>query len=62
MTINRMREYWKEFSKLFNKPTKEEQLQIASGIRQRFFMEGLLHEKYTFEKFINVLEGKEELG
>lgn len=62
MTINRMREYWKEFSKLFNKTTKEEQLQIASGIRQRFFMEGLLHEKYTFEKFINVLEGKEELG
>ena len=55
-TIERMKEYWKDFKHLFNKTSKGEQLQIASGIRQRFFAEGLLHEKITFDEWISKLE------
>ena len=55
-TIKRMQEYWKDFKYLFEKTSKGEQLQMASGIRQRFFAEGLLHEKMTFEEWISKLE------
>ena len=55
-TMERMKEYWKDFKHLFNKTSKGEQLQIASGIRQRFFNEGLLHEKITFDEWISKLE------
>ena len=55
-TMERMKEYWKDFKHLFNKTSKGEQLQIASGIRQRFFAEGLLHEKMTFDEWISKLE------
>ena len=55
-TIKRMQEYWKDFKHLFNKTSKGEQLQIASGIRSRFFSEGLLHEKITFDEWISKLE------
>ena len=55
-TMERMKEYWKDFKHLFNKTSKGEQLQIASGIRQRFFAEGLLHEKITFDEWISKLE------
>ena len=55
-TMERMKEYWKDFKHLFNKTSKGEQLQMASGIRQRFFAEGLLHEKMTFDEWISKLE------
>lgn len=55
-TIKRMQEYWKDFKYLFEKTSKGEQLQMASGIRQRFFAEGLLHEKMTFDEWISKLE------
>ena len=55
-TMERMKEYWKDFKYLFEKMSKGEQLQIASGIRQRFFNEGLLHEKMTFDEWISKLE------
>ena len=55
-TMERMKEYWKDFKYLFNKMSKGEQLQIASGIRSRFFSEGLLHEKITFDEWISKLE------
>lgn len=55
-TMERMKEYWKDFKYLFNKTTKGEQLQIASNIRSRFFSEGLLHEKMTFDEWISKLE------
>ena len=55
-TMERMKEYWKDFKYLFNKMSKGEQLQMASGIRQRFFAEGLLHEKMTFDEWISKLE------
>lgn len=55
-TMERMKEYWKDFKYLFEKMGKGEQLQIASGIRSRFFSEGLLHEKITFDEWISKLE------
>lgn len=55
-TMERMKEYWKDFKYLFDKMGKGEQLQIASGIRSRFFSEGLLHEKMTFDEWISKLE------
>ena len=55
-TMSRMQEYWKDFKYLFDKMGKGEQLQIASGIRSRFFSEGLLHEKMTFDEWISKLE------
>jgi glycosyltransferase involved in cell wall biosynthesis len=55
-TNARMKEYLKDFKYLLEKTSKEEQLMIASGIRQRFFSEGLLHEKMTFEDWIQYVE------
>jgi len=50
------KKYWKKFKYLYDKVSKEEALQITAGIRQRFFGEGLLHEKITFEDWIKHIE------
>jgi len=52
----RFKKYWKEFEYLYRKISKEEELQIMAGIRQRFFGEGLVHEKITFDDWIKHIE------
>lgn len=59
-TEQRFKQYWKEFKYLYKKISKEEELQIMAGIRQRFFGEGLVHEKITFDDWIKHIEELEE--
>lgn len=56
MTEERFARYWKDFKYLYDKTTKEEQLQMAAGIRNRFFQEGLIHERVTFDDWIRHIE------
>ena len=52
----RFKKYWDDFKWLFDKTTKEEQMGIVSGIKNRFFNEGLLMERITFADWIKHIE------
>lgn len=52
----RFKQYWRDFKKLFKETSKEIQTQIAASIRNRFYAEGLLNEKMTFEQWIEHIE------
>lgn len=55
----RFAKYWKDFKNFFEEATKEEKIQISSGIRQRFYAEGLLSEIITFDQWIKHIEAIE---
>ena len=55
-TEQRFKRYWQDFKWLMEKTTKEEQMQIVSGIRNRFFQEGLMLERITFADWIEHIE------
>lgn len=55
-TEKRFKRYWQDFKWLMEKTTKEEQMQIVAGIRNRFFQEGLMLERITFGDWIDHIE------
>lgn len=55
-TEARFKKYWEQFKYLFDKTTKDEQMQIVAGIRNRFFTEGLMLERITFADWIKHIE------
>lgn len=52
----RFKKYWSDFKYLFDKTTKDEQMQIVAGIKNRFFQEGLMLERITFADWIKHIE------
>lgn len=57
-TEKRFKEYYLEFKDLIEQVDKKEQAQIIMGIKNRFFGEGLLMEKITFEDWIKEVLGE----
>ena len=55
-TEKRFKQYWNDFKHLYDKSTKEEQLSIIAGIKNRFFQEGLILERITFKDWIKHIE------
>ena len=55
-TEYRFKKYWKEFKWLFDKTTKDEQFMIVAGTKNRFFQEGLMLERITFNDWIKHIE------
>lgn len=55
----RFKDYWVTFKDLFNSLTKEERLPIIAGIKNRFFQEGLMMERITFDDWISHIEALE---
>ena len=60
MTEKRFKKYWDEFKWLHDKLTKDEKLMILSGLRNRFFQEGLVLERITFDDWIKHIESIED--
>ena len=57
-TERRFKEYYLEFKDLIEQVDEKEQAQIIMGIKNRFFGEGLLMEKITFEDWIKEVLGE----
>ena len=55
-TERRFKEYYMTFKNLFNELPKEYHNQIIMGIKNRFFQEGLMLERITFNEWINHIE------
>ena len=55
-TERRFKEYWQEFKHFYENSPEPEQMQIVSGIRNRFFKEGLKLERITFADWIKHIE------
>ena len=56
----RFKQYWNDFKYLYDKTPKEEQLRIVAGIKNRFFQEGLMLERITFNDWIRHIETLEK--
>lgn len=55
-TEARFKKYWNDFKYLFDKTSKDEQMAMVAGIRNRFFQEGLMLERITFADWIKHIE------
>ena len=56
----RFKEYWNEFKELFDEIEQIDKSQIIMGIKNRFFNEGLLLERITFNDWIKHIENLED--
>lgn len=56
MTEKRFAEYWSKYKELFNALDNNQRSQIIMGIKNRFFGEGLLLERITFDDWIKHIE------
>lgn len=55
-TESRFYEYWKEFKYLYDEIPQQNKNQIVMGIKNRFYGEGLIMEKITFDDWIKHIE------
>jgi len=59
-TEKRFKKYWEDFKYLFDQIPVKTKISLVSGIRNRYFGEGLINEKITFDDWIKHIEGLED--